>query len=202
MRRTTSAVAAALLIMVVSRDIWLPFVGRFLIVADPVQLADALVPLAGDRSRVVDAAKLLKHGYARWFVITDMWIDDTSPALKYVELVKTQAAEQGVPENQIVVAPGAARTTYQEALNLRQLAKQRRWRSLIVVTSPYHCRRAQLILQEVFRDTEIDIIVRPVTDHWYSAENWWTTERGLQTTIEEYLKLALYLVGYHQFANR
>jgi hypothetical protein len=53
--RTKAAILAmvAVILIVASHSLWLPSVGSFLIVTDPLQPADALVALAGGRERVV-----------------------------------------------------------------------------------------------------------------------------------------------------
>ena len=61
----------ALVLIVVSHSLWLPSVGGFLMVADPLQEADAIVALAGGREHVIYGARLFSEGYARWFVATN-----------------------------------------------------------------------------------------------------------------------------------
>jgi len=173
-------------------------IGGFLTdTADPLQPADAIVPLAGERSRVFYAATLFRKGFSPYYIITDMWVVNPDPGFNYVESVRGQAMDSGVPPERILVANGKVATTYQEAQSLRRLALEQHLHSLIVVTSPYHTRRALLIFHEVFRDSGISINVQSVPDNWYSAENWWKTPDGRQVTIEEYLKLALFLMFGH-----
>lgn len=204
-RRTMRIVyiIVAMIVVLVSQIFWLPWIGAWLIVADPLpaQPADALVPLAGDRSRVSYAAQLFEQDYARWFVLTNMWIDSSSSRLKYASLVRSQAIEDGVAEDRILIAAEQVRTTYDEALSLRRLAQEHEWQSLIVVTSPYHTHRSRMIFREVFRHTNITIAIRPEEQHWYTPENWWQHPHGRRQTGSEYLKLALYLAGYHQIGN-
>ncbi len=175
---------------------WLPLVGEFLIVADPLQPADAVVPLAGERERVVYAAEVFRQGHASWFVATDM--PHQVPGIRdtYAQLVRQEAVWRGVPADRILTVSATAQTTYQEAVALRQLSLERGWRILILVTSPYHTRRARLAFRDAFRDTGVTIIVRPVNPHWYAPETWWRTRDGLRETWTELLKLALYVVGY------
>src|SRR5689334_18797594 len=66
------AVAAGALLVLITGQRLLPLIAAFLIVADPLQSADALVPLAGDPARVGYATELFRRGYARWFIITSM----------------------------------------------------------------------------------------------------------------------------------
>jgi uncharacterized SAM-binding protein YcdF (DUF218 family) len=111
--------------------------------------------------------------------------------------VAREAAWGGVPEDRIVFAQPTATTTFQEAGAVRRLAEARAWRSLLVVTSAYHTRRARLTFADVFRGTGIAISVHSVAGDWYRADSWWKTQDGLRETWTEYLKLLLYLAGYH-----
>lgn len=202
MRAIFAGGVAAVVLLALTHRFWLTLLAVFLVVADPLREADAIVPLAGERARVVEAARLFRDGYARWFVITDMHVEDPNPRITYTDSVIAQAEEEGLPRAAMVVAPGTATSTYEEALNLRRLAQARSLRSLIVVTSPYHTRRTRMIMQEVFRDTETEVVVHPVAGHWYRAEDWWTSREGREATVSEYVKMALYVLGYHEMVSR
>lgn len=175
---------------------WLPSIGAYLIVADPLLPADAIVPLAGDPSRVPYAADLLKRGMAHWFVATNMQVPATAVE-PFSSIVQRQARLQGVPDQQIVIAPGVATTTYQEALIVRRFVQQQGWHAIIIVTSPSHTRRARQIFRAIFAQTQIAVSVRPVEPHWYTATTWWHSQRGVRETLLEYLKLMAYWIGYH-----
>ena len=186
-----------LAILFLAHGLWLPLVGRFLVVADPLQPADAVVPLGGGGvGRVAQAAALLEDGYATWLVATDAEIDLPGIRDSYSELVRQEAQWQGVAPERILMAPGVVETTYEEALAVRALAQEQGWRSLLVVTDPFHTRRASLTFRNVFRGTGVAVGVRPVEDAEYDAEAWWQSADGLRDTWTEYAKLALYLLGY------
>lgn len=185
---------AAFLIM--TRSLWLPPIGRFLIVADPLQRADAVVPLGGgERERVAQAAALVVDGHADWLVTTDVELDLPGIRDSWAGLVRREAVWQGVPDRQIVDAPGLVTTTCNEALAVAGLARARGWRSVIVVTDPLHTRRARLIFRDVFRDAGVQVIVRGVEGAEYTADSWWRSEEGLRYAWTEYLKLAYALAG-------
>lgn len=199
-RRTLAVLAVTGAIALLTARLWLAPVGAFLIVGDPLVRADAIVPLAGERVRVSYAARLLEQGSAGSFVITDMWFRERSATYTYAELIRRQASREGVLRSSMIVAPGVVASTAAEALALRSLCQRQRWRSLIVVTSPPHARRARLILREVFAGSGISVAVVPVAPHWYQPDTWWRSWLGWQATLSEYFKLGLYLVGYHRLA--
>jgi uncharacterized SAM-binding protein YcdF (DUF218 family) len=190
-------VVLLLALLVTLRGLWLPLIGGALIVADPLRPADAVVPLGGgERDRVTQAVALIRQGDAGWLIATDSEIDLPGIRDSWTDLVRREAVWQGTPAERIVAASGIVTTTYAEAQAVRRLMLDRGWRSLIVVTDPYHTRRARLIFRDVFRDSGVQVIVRPVEDAPYRADTWWRTEDGLRETWTEYLKMLLYGVGY------
>jgi uncharacterized SAM-binding protein YcdF (DUF218 family) len=196
-RRGCALCLVAPLTLLLARSLWLPLIGGFLIVADPLAPADAVVPLGGgERDRVTQAVTLFRQGYVDWFIVTNTELDLPGIRDSWAALVRREATWRGVAEEQIVDAPGTVTTTYNEALAVRGLASARGWRSLIIATDPYHTRRARLIFRDVFRDTGVLVIVRPVDDAPYRAGAWWHTEEGLRDTWTEFLKLVLYVAGY------
>ncbi|GAC1644283.1 MAG: hypothetical protein NVS4B8_14850 [Herpetosiphon sp.] len=185
-----------------SRGLWLPLIGYFLAVSDPLQPVDAVVPLAGDRDRVTSAVQLFDQGFARWFVLTDMVATTLPSDTTYVQVMRKEIVKRGIPSDRIAAAPNIAASTFREALNVRQLAQQQKWHSLLVVTSPYHTRRTRLMFQHIFHGTGILVIVRPSEDSFYQPSVWWKSYNGRHATEQEYSKLLLYLLGYHTFFSK
>lgn len=184
------------LALALTSGLWLPVIGGYLVDSDELRKADAIASLNGGRDRPECGAKLFREGYAGWYLTVDMPLDVPGVDEPYGDLVKREVVALGVPADRVLKASGDVETTYQEALKLRDLAASHGFRSLLVVTSSYHTHRARLIFQDVLRGTDITAIVRPVENDPYRPEAWWTSERGMRETWTEYLKLALFLLGY------
>lgn len=179
------------------RGSWLPAVGRFLVVSDPGQRTDAVVILGGGGPhRVEHGAALLRDGGAQWFVISDSPLNMPGIRVSYAHLMRAEAVWRGVPEDRILTAPGMVRTTYEEALAVRELATARGLRSLTVITDPFHTRRARMAFDDAFRGTGILVLVQRANDSWYRADSWWRDRDAIRETWTEYLKLILYVIGY------
>lgn len=191
------AVLAFAVLAVVGRLFWLPLLGRFLVVADSLRPSDAVVALAGGGpERIGHAAAIFHQGYAPRLVVTQMPVILPGVRATYAELARQEAIWQGVPEERILVAPGTVESTHDEALALREMAQERGWSALLVVTDPYHTRRARWIWRDTLRGSGVSVAVRPVEDAGYDPEAWWQSTDSLRETWTEYLKLALHLVGY------
>jgi uncharacterized SAM-binding protein YcdF (DUF218 family) len=198
LRRRRARLLAALLtsaLLAATYQLWLPAIGSFLVVADPLRRADAVVPLAGGEQRVAYAAELFRRGYASWFVVTDLAPSRGGRSLSSKENSRA-AIERGVGAERIRSTGAVVTSTYAEAQAVRGLAEQQGWRSLIVVTSPEHTRRAQLIFGQVFAGSGIALIVRPAEGSGYTPGIWWQNLDERRLALTEYLKLAAFLIGY------
>ncbi|MBI5958984.1 MAG: YdcF family protein [Chloroflexi bacterium] len=202
-RRTKGCLGSILLLggiialVVITHNVWLRWIGHFLVVSDPLQPVDAIVILGGGgRERSQQGAKLFAEDYARWYVVTNAPLEMPGIREEYSELMKREAIWEGVPEDRILAVPGLVKSTVAEAAAVRQLAEEQGFRSLIIVSDPYHMRRARLIFRDEFKDTGIRIIVRPAEQSRYDPDRWWKTSEGLNTTGNEYAKLLVFLLGY------
>lgn len=199
-KRLWQFVPVLFLLGLILHSLWLPWIGRLLVVSDPIRKADALVVLAGDENeRIAHSAELFHQGNAEWFVLTDMRLDRPDSEGAYSAIVRRKAIRAGIPEAQILIPPQTVATTYEEAMALRTFAVERRFHSLIIVTSPYHARRAQWILNQAFRGTEIILLVTPISNHGYQPETWWQSRESRELTAMEYLKLVAHLAGLRHY---
>ncbi len=162
-------------------------IGAILIVADPVERVDAVVVLSGgDGNRLAVAIDMHTNGFAPNLVITD-----TTSGMNN-RLVR-EAVRGGFGRESIFVTDLKVDSTYDEALAVRDLASKRNWQKLMVVTDPYHTFRTRLIFNRELRNSGIEILVRPVSGHWFTSRTWFTHVEGWQFVALEIGKLVNYL---------
>ena len=167
--------------------------GRFLEAADPPARADAIVVLGGNVDRVRRGIALYEGGFAPTVVFSGGQLKDAGLACSSAQLSLEAALELGLPEGAAVIAP-EAQSTYEEALNVHKLVRERGWRSLIVVTDPFHTRRAGRTFRALLPGVEVHVSAAPNPDH--DPARWWQSERGLLAVINETIKLAYYWLKY------
>lgn len=164
-------------------------IGHALAVSDPLREADAIVAISGDTGpRVVAAVELWKQGYARVIVFSGGSEDPRSAPS--AELMKRQAVLLGVPDGRILLEPEAA-TTQQNAQRVALVLHEAGLRSAILVTSPYHQRRAAMHFKRELDRYGITFINRPATDPRWDASRWWLSEPSRSLTVVELAKLAI-----------
>lgn len=170
--------------------------GAVLIIADPLERADAVAALSGGNiDRVEYAADLMHEKYADLLILTETGENVPELGRSYTTLLRTEAIRLGVPSTAILFTKQPASSTYEEAIAIKQLMQENNIKSVIVVTDAFHSFRTKLIFREVFQDSDIETTVRPVSGQWYQSKTWWLTPAGWQATINEYGKLFAFMLG-------
>ncbi len=169
-------------------------VGRFLVVDDGPSKADAVVVLSGDGGdRLEQGVELYRKGYAPRLILTGAGEGANPPA---AEVMSRQAAAMGVPPSAMLLASQST-STREDAVYTRELMLRNGLRSAILVTSPYHQRRASLTFARAFEGSGISVASYPTHDDQWQPDNWWQSGRNIQLTMTELAKLAYYkLSGY------
>lgn len=170
--------------------------GAFLIVAGDLAPVDAIVILGGgDEGRMDEALKLYRENYARLIILTETGnrIDEFD-YLQSFDL-QIQLMNNGVPSGNILITDSQVTSTLEEAEAVKQLLNRRQITSAIIITDPYHTKRAAIIFYDVFSDQEKNIIISPVAPSWYTSRTWFLSTDGWKYTILEYLKLLAYKIG-------
>jgi len=184
--------------VVLSSPVWFPALGYLLVVDDPLEKADLIEVLGdGDPQRGVEGAKLFKEGWAPRMVTTGGLIPACAEGLgdKYTnaDLTAKILSIHGVPPRDITVLH-VATSTFEEAEALRKFMENSGYKSVIVVTSIYHTRRARMVFRKAFKGTNLKIIMRPAEGGKFRLDHWWTREDDMIFVNNEYVKMILYLV--------
>src|ERR1700732_4124424 len=125
------------------------FAGESWIVEDKLERSDAIIVLSDDNfyaDRATRAAQVHRQGLAPLVVASGRRL---RPYAGIAELMEHDLVERGVPKDKIVRVAHNAENTREEAQALVQQALEHKWRSVIVVTSNYHTRRARYIFLHV-----------------------------------------------------
>jgi uncharacterized SAM-binding protein YcdF (DUF218 family) len=188
--------------LIASREYILNAFGRYLIYQEPLQKADVITILGNWGDTIVRArgcATLYNKGFSKKIFLPIMEkmegleeitkLGITIPENK--DLVITVLEGLGVPRSAIETSTQEVTSTRDEAQEVRNLIEKKGYKSIILVTSQYHSRRAFLIVRDAVRD-KAQIISVPSTYDSYNPEGWWKREKDWKRVILEYQKLLLY----------
>jgi uncharacterized SAM-binding protein YcdF (DUF218 family) len=109
------------------------------------------------------------------------------------EIMRREALRQGVPEGATLIEPASA-TTEENASEVAKLMVTRKMRSAILVTSPYHQRRAALLFTRSFGPAGLVLRNYPARDPDWNADLWWLHEPLRSRTLIEIAKLTAELL--------
>jgi uncharacterized SAM-binding protein YcdF (DUF218 family) len=207
-RRRARLVARVLLGLVATTILLLaaacPHAGRYLIIDDPIQPADAILVLAGARAeRWLEAADLYREQMGRAVVLSPGIVEPAELKVRAMgvrfpaeaELVRDAMIQLGVPADAITILPRAVDNTADEAAETRPLAVARGWASLIVVTSKYHTRRTRFAFERAFAGTGIRVQVKGSRHDAAKPNGWWRSRSDLRFVVSELQKLVAYRLG-------
>lgn len=199
--RVVTMVTAAVALAAV---LFLPFAGRLLARADPLQHADLIMVLGGARiERWLEAVDLYKEGWAPAIVISPGQVSPLEIGLhargvrypREGDLARDAVVALGVPADRVVVLPNGVDNTAAEAALLRRTYPPGTIHRLIVVTSAYHVRRARYAFTRELEGSGVAVVVRASRYDDLQPARWWSRRRDIRFMMSELPKLAAYLAG-------
>ena len=192
------------LALVVALALFLPFAGRFLVAEDPPQPSDASFVLAGARvERWLEAVDLYHARVAPMVVLSPGRSEPAEDALRARgvripgdgEIARSAMLQLGVPADAVIVLPGSLDNTAHEAAALRSFVRGTGWRTVTVITSPYHTRRTRFAFAREFRGTDVTIVVRGTRHDRSVPSRWWQSRSDTRFVLSELQKLLAYRLG-------
>lgn len=179
------------------QNTWLTWIGKFLVIQDSLEPGDVIHVIAGDIHRTDYAFQMYWEGYAKKIFFTGGWCE--THLYGHGARAREKALAQGVPLDVIASDDSAVMSTYMEAERLKDwIAKNSSppIKSIIVVSDPFHMRRARWTYQRVFGE-QIQIQMAPVPfDRTPYQLNWWRSAGSREYVEEEYFKFVFYLFRY------
>lgn len=166
---------------------------------DMPEQSDAIIVLAGNPARAFYAADLYLEGYAPQVYISKpvrehsvRMLDDAGiPFPRAEDIYRQILLKKGVPAQDIHIFGEALVSTVDEAEAINKLFTGNKSR-LLVVTSPYHTRRTQMIFNDIVTDSEIEVVGTPYEPF---PKQWWKDQDSARNVILEIVKIIFYQTG-------
>lgn len=138
--------------------------------------ADAIVVLTGGRGRAEEGIKLLRSGVADILILSG--VDRTAS----VDSIYAESRLIKEIRGRIILEKKSS-NTHLNAVEVGKIMSERGLKSMVLVTSGYHLKRARLIFNRVMPHG-INIIYRRVATPSYDEHDIWNTDALLLTTSE------------------
>ncbi|HEY3308553.1 MAG TPA: YdcF family protein [Desulfuromonadaceae bacterium] len=144
--------------------------------------ADAIVVLAGGKGRVEEGVRLYRERKADW-----LFFIGVGPSVRKTDLYNPR---NGDPSSEGVILENASRNTLENAIFGRDVIMKKDVRSIILITSRYHMKRASILLRNSL-PKDIAIYTYPV-DSKNLKEAWWNHGGSFQLLFSEFYKYCMF----------
>jgi hypothetical protein len=159
--------------------------GNFLVLDAPLR-SDVILVLAGETDRRPERAlELLAQGYGRRVVL------DVPANAKIYEFTEVQLAQkyvQDLPQAASVsICPIEGLSTKDESKDAEKCLVREGGRSVLIVTSDFHTRRALSVFRREIPGYEYSVAA--ARDGAQFGVKWWTHRQWAKTLVDEWLRL-------------
>ncbi|OLC79177.1 MAG: hypothetical protein AUH72_14855 [Acidobacteria bacterium 13_1_40CM_4_65_8] len=189
--QVVTAVVAVYVIVFHTNLIW--WMASPLKLSAPPTKADAIVVFAGGvgesgragggaQERLRQAIDLYKGGYAPYLVFSSGYVY----SFREAESMRALAIDQGVPAS-VIVLEERATNTYQNVRFTNDILSDHRWRRILLVSSPYHMRRAVLVWRKQAPDLEV--VPTPVPQSQFYDHTRGASLEQVRGILQEYLAI-------------
>lgn len=171
--------------------------GSLLVVSRPVAMPDGIVSLASHEWERLPAAARLAGANASATVILTLPQPVTPQNCHDCSGRVARLQQLGVPPERVQIVPLSSPGTHGEALATLEFARRAGFRRLLIVTTPYHTRRALAVFRSVFQGTGVQIGVAPATASSPARpDRWWASPYDRWYVTYEWTAAAYYVLRY------
>jgi uncharacterized SAM-binding protein YcdF (DUF218 family) len=170
-------------------------IGRWLVVEDPLEKAQAIAVLSGRLPiRAIEAAKLYRAGYA-----PEVWLTRSAEPGEALQAMGIPYVgedfynfrvliHEGVPVDAIHVLQPSILNTANEMTSIAAALAEKKGKTVIIVTTKAHTRRVHTLWNKL-ADRRGRAIVRAATTDPFQPGRWWSTTSDALDVLREVLGL-------------
>ncbi len=169
------------------------FVGRWLVLEDPLEKAQAIVVLSGRMPlRAMEAAKLYREGYAPKVWLTHSAEPGASLKAMGVSFIGEDVynvqvlMHEGVPADAIHLLEPPIINTADELAAVSTALAEEKGGTAIIVTSKVHTRRVRILWNRLAAGRG-RALVRAASDDPFEPRRWWRTTGDALDVVREFL---------------
>jgi uncharacterized SAM-binding protein YcdF (DUF218 family) len=147
-----------------------------------------IVVLAGSSGRINTAYELMKERQ-----VPILFVAGVYKSVSFDDLAREFKIDYNDRER--VKIDNVSRTTVENAKVALQFAEENNIKTIVLVTSVYHIRRAEMIFNKIFEDQGAMIIPYAAYTTKLEADSWWSDYRTFMNLLDEYVKFQLYRIA-------
>jgi uncharacterized SAM-binding protein YcdF (DUF218 family) len=146
---------------------------------------DAVVVLSGGLGRVEEGLKLLKAGKGEYLIISGVDKDSDISSIFFLH------DPVDFIDNKRIILEKSSSSTFENARDVKMIVDSRGFKSIILITSAYHIKRAGFTFSRVFTD-DVEIFYHTVSTKNFNEEAWWRDSNSTLLLLTEFVKFYWY----------
>jgi uncharacterized SAM-binding protein YcdF (DUF218 family) len=172
------------------------FAGNQLAVRHNPKKADAIVVFSGDgessyinqsyQRRTLDAIHYFKSGYAPLIILSS----GKDQTISEVELIRSLLINRQVPKSSIKILNQFPRSTFENVVLVKDILNKNNINSILLITSPYHSRRALWVWRKAMPD--LNVLAPVVIDTPNATPQWEANIYQIKVIVYEYAAIIYY----------
>ena len=171
--------------------------GPSLIVAEPARDPGAIVSLASQERERLPAVVALAHRYPVATILLTVPTVVTELNCHDCNERQSTLLRNGIAPRRIRLLTDAGRNTFDEARACLAYVTDAGTNELLIVTSPYHTRRALATFRKVFENSGVRLAIHPAMNHSpIRLHRWWLYEYDLEYVAYESAAILYYAARY------
>ncbi|MBI4745821.1 MAG: YdcF family protein [Deltaproteobacteria bacterium] len=157
------------------------FINELRLETDEITYADAIVVLTGGAGRVEEGLRLFREGRGGRLILSGVEETSTLDTIFPGRDLKTSV------DTSRIILDIESRSTIDNAINVKKIAEGRGFKSLVLVTSSYHMKRASTIFSKIISG-DVKLYRHPVSGPNFKDEEWWQSRKSLKLVTSEFFK--------------
>ena len=78
----------------------------------------------------------------------------------------------------------------------KEFLKKNGYKSILLVTSKWHSKRAYLTFRSALKNDEIKIVIQPSRYDTFKPDTWWKNRNDTELVFDEYVRLIYYILSF------
>ena len=175
-------------------------------ISEEPEKAEVIVVLNGrDAERSLTAVDLYNGGYGNLIVIArgpkqpgcDEFFKRVGPNWDSKTFFQRSIEAMGVPDRSFRLIGNGVTSTFEEAKAVRTFFRENGFKSMLLVTSKWHSRRAYSTFRSVFdKNKDVRIIIQASKYDTFDPKKWWQSDADAEIVLGEYLRLIYYVATF------
>lgn len=157
------------------------FIKQLRVAADEISYADAIVVLTGGTGRLEEGLRLFREGNGGYLILSG--VEESSR----LDAIFPGRDLRNTVDTGRIVLDMESRRTIDNAVNVKKIVEDKGFKSLILVTSNYHMKRAFTIFSKTI-NREVRLYRHPVRGPNFKDDEWWGNLKSLKLVTSEFFK--------------